>query len=260
MNDLITLTSEITVRPIQNMGGDSMVVAAAKVSTCGEEAKTFVDAEANAGLIGFLMKHRHGTPFEHASMTFFVRAPIFVWREWHRHRIGFSYNEESARYRPLDPVFWIPRRDRRMCPVEGWKPGKPKFRTLDEKSEYILPSDASEDDCRIHANSAYDREIDRDREAYEVSYRNYRASIDDGIAMEVARCKLPVGIYSSCWVTTNPRALMAFLSLRTHDESAMFVSYPQAEIEEAARAAESFLEQGWPITHAAFVKNGRVGP
>jgi thymidylate synthase (FAD) len=101
---------KITVRLVQKMGGDHMVVAAAKVSTSGDEAMAYAEPEHGqaAGLINYLMAHRHGTPFEHAAMTFFVHAPIFVWREWHRHRIGFSYNEESARYKQLKPVFWVP--------------------------------------------------------------------------------------------------------------------------------------------------------
>lgn len=261
----IVLTSEITVTPVQSMGGDEMVVAAAKVSTSGEAALQFADpacSESNAGLINFLMSHRHGTPFEHSAMTFFVKAPIFVWREWHRHRIGFSYNEESARYKPLDPLFWIPRRDRRMCPVDGWKPGRPKFRTVDEAiaDRFTAAANLHCAEANYYANAWYEREIERDRRVYQLAYDLYQESIGDGIALEVARCKLPVGIYSSCWVTTNPRALMAFLSLRTHDPEAKYVSYPQAEIEEAARACEAMLAVGWPITHASFVKNGRVGP
>jgi len=170
-----------------------------------------------------------------------------------------SYNEESARYKPLDPVFWIPRPDRKMVPVEGWKPGRPKFMTLN--ATYCeLYSEDEPAEVRRYVDEAYNREIGRKTRAYEVAYRAYRESIDDGIAMEVARSVLPVGIYSSCWVTCNPRSLMAFLSLRTHDESATFISYPQAEIEEAARACEAILETGWPLTHRAFVENGRVGP
>ena len=102
MQTEIELRDEITVRLVQKSGGDYMVVAAAKVSTSGQEAEGFADPlchESNAGLINYLMQHRHGTPFEHASMTFFVHAPIFVWREWHWYRIGFSYNEESDRYK-----------------------------------------------------------------------------------------------------------------------------------------------------------------
>jgi thymidylate synthase (FAD) len=259
----IQLSSEITVRMIQNMGGDHMVVAAAKVSTSGESAMAFADpssVEGTAGLIGYLMKHRHGTPFEHSSLTFFVHAPIFVWREWHRHRIGFSYNEESARYKPLDPVFWVPRRNRPMVPVPGWKPGRPKFWTLTQAAEFALDSGATDEALNQWAEALYDREIARKRTAYETAYRAYTESIADGIALEVARSVLPVGIYSSCWVTCNPRSLMAFLSLRIHDPSATVPSYPQAEIQEAAQLAESFLSQGWPLTHAAFHSNGRVGP
>lgn len=256
----IQLISDITVRPVQSMGGDAMVVAAAKVSTTGEEALKFADPsceESNAGLINFLMSHRHGTPFEHAAMTFFVHAPILVWREWHRHRIGFSYNEESARYKPLDPVFWIPRRHRPMVPVEGWKPGNPKFLTLD-RARFAMLGDTGR--VTAEADSWYGRVISRKRSAYQATYDAYQGDIDDGIALEVARSVLPVGIYSSCWVTCNPRSLMSFLSLRVNSEESKFISYPQAEIQEAAEIAERFLAEGWPITHRTFVRNGRVAP
>jgi thymidylate synthase (FAD) len=236
----IKFTSQITVRKIQQMGGDEMVVAAAKVSTSGEEALKFVDKDANAGLINFLMSHRHGTPFEHSSVTFFVHAPIFVWREWHRHRIGFSYNEESARYKQLDPVFWIPNRDRKLVPTEKHTSARPDFGPGTEAKYLWLV-----DDLKVGYIEAYGR---------------YQTRIDLGYAKEVARAGLPVGIYSSCWVTCNPRSLMAFLSLRIHDPHATFVSYPQAEIQQAALVCERFLQEGWPITYEAFVKNGRVGP
>jgi flavin-dependent thymidylate synthase len=95
---------------------------------------------------------------------------------------------------------------------------------------------------------------------YRAAYAAYDGMIRDGYAKGVARAVLPVAIFSSCWVTCNPRSLMAFLSLRTHEPDAKFISYPQAEIETAARAAEEFLREGWPLTHAVFVKNGRVAP
>ena len=245
MSSDIQSTSDITVRLVQQMGGDHMVVAAAKVSTCGDDALKFASpesAEANTGLINYLMAHRHGTPFEHASMTFFVRAPIFVWREWHRHRIGFSYNEESGRYKKLDPLFWIPDRERKLVPAPDHTSARPKFQRLaDDDPKY-------RDICDVL------------RHSYFASYRAYEHLLDRGVAKEVARACLPVGIYSSCWVTCNPRSLMAFLSLRTHDEAATFISYPQAEIECAARAAEQIFAEGWPLTYAAFVKHGRVAP
>jgi thymidylate synthase (FAD) len=221
-----------------------MVVAAAKVSTSGEMAAEFAkpeSAEGNAGLINYLMLHRHGTPFEHSALTFFVHAPIFVWREWHRHRIGFSYNEESARYKQLAPLFYLPPRDRPMMKVDGWKPGRPKFTLCDD-------------------DELYAKFCDRKKRAYQIAYDDYEQSLAEGFDPGIARTALGVGIYSSCWVTCNPRSLMAFLSLRTHEPDAKFVSYPLYEIEVAARAAEQSLATGWPLTYAAFVKNGRVGP
>jgi thymidylate synthase (FAD) len=186
------------------------------------------------------MKHRHGTPFEHGSLTFFVSAPIFMWREHHRHRIGWSYNEESGRYKQLDPVFWIPKCSRKIVPIEEYKAARPEFKEGTKEQHELL--------CE---NLEY---------SYEKSYEIYLSLLEAGYAKEVARACLPVGIYSSCWTTCNPRSLMAFLSLRTHDKDAKYVSYPQAEIEEVARKYEEYFATLWPLTYKAFVANGRVGP
>ena len=245
-------TSNIEVTEIQSVGGDHMVVAAAKVSTSGLEAfefalegKTPEDkkrmANENYGLINYLMKHRHGTPFEHCFITIFVHAPIFVWREWHRHRIGFSYNEESGRYKQLEPVFYLPARDRPMMKVDGWKPGRPKFLYCSDDEEYVNLCQ------RLQAS-------------YEAAYAMYEANLAAGFDPGLARDCLPVGIYSGCWVSMNPRSLMAFLSLRTHEETAKFVSYPLHEIEVAARKVEKIFADWMPLTYTAFVENGRVGP
>jgi thymidylate synthase (FAD) len=238
----ITLTSDIKVELVQQMGGDYMVVHAARVSTRGQWAREDAPEEAEQfGLINYLMKHRHGTPFEHSAVTFFVHAPIFVWREWHRHRIGFSYNEESGRYKTLDPVFYVPARDRPMMKVDGWKPGRPKFLWCDDQIVHE----------RLTGNLEH---------SYKTAYAMYESNLALGIDPGLARDCLPVGIYSSCWVTCNPRSIMAFLSLRTNEESAKFVSYPLHEMEQAARAVEKVFAEKWPITYAAFVSNGRVGP
>lgn len=235
--------STVDVRPIQSMGGDHMVVAAAKVSTDGSAAEALAGmlADEKYGLIKYLMTFRHGTPFEHSALTFFVHAPIFVWREWHRHRIGFSYNEESGRYKQLEPVFYVPDRERPMMKVEGWKPGRPRFLRCEDDSIYAT----------LVANL---------KKSYFTAYHAYEENLTLGIDPDLARDCLPVGIYSSCWVTCNPRSLMAFLSLRTHDPEAKYVSYPLHEIELGARAAEEILKTGWPLTHKAFVEGGRVGP
>lgn len=240
----MTFTSDITVTPIQQMGGDHMVVAAAKVSHSGTDAMQWAHkdlTEANYGLINYLMKHRHGTPFEHSSMTFFVHAPIFVFREWHRHRIGFSYNETSGRYSELKPIFWIPRRDRKMVPTTTHKSARPDFEAIID-------------------DAMYTNIIDEMDNAYKTAWTAYQYLLKTDVAKEVARCVLPVGVYSSCWVTCNPRSLMAFLSLRTKDERAEYLSYPQAEIEEAARVCEETLASNWPLTYRAFNDNGRVAP
>lgn len=240
----IRLISDITVTPIQQMGGDHMVAAAAKVSVSGADARELLLRKNGAdrqGLINYLMKHRHGSPFEHGAMTFFVHMPLFVAQEWTRHRAGWSYNGESGRYKTFEPVFWIPRRDRPLVKVEGYKAARPEFEHLESAAAY---------EWLKHSSYL----------VYETAYRQYRNEIEQGLAPEVARRLLPTATYTSYWVTCNPRSLMHFISLRTHDPEATTVSYPQEEIEEAARAAEEVLKAGWPDTYKAFVRNGRVAP
>jgi thymidylate synthase (FAD) len=241
---VIHFKQTVDVNLIQSMGGDHMVVAAAKVSTIGSEAQKYAEpgmASDNYGTISYLMKMRHGTPFEHGAATFFVHAPIFVWREWHRHRIGFSYNEESGRYKELMPWFYLPSRDRPMMKIDDWKPGRPKF--------LICQDDA-----------VYDSLVTNLKNSYELAYDCYQMNLRLGIDPGLARDCLPVGIYSGCWVTCNPRSLMSFLSLRVHEPSAKFPSYPLYEIQLAAEACEEMFSQGWPLTHRAFIEHGRVAP
>lgn len=180
------------------------------------------------------------TPFEHGSLTFFVHAPIFVWREWHRHRIGFSYNEESGRYKTLEPVFYISPPDRPMMKIDDWKPGRPKFLVGDQLT--------------------YEQLCYNLKRSYELAYEMYQKNLALGIDPGLARDCLPVGIYSGCWVTCNPRSMMAFLSLRTHEPDAKFVSYPLYEIEIAARKCEEIFAKEYPLTYKAFLQNGRVAP
>lgn len=233
--------SEITVKVTQQVGSDLDILAAALVSTRGAAAEQAAeDSKRLSGTLNYLMEHRHGTPFEHGSITFLVHAPIFVWREWHRHRIGFSYNEESGRYKVLEPVFYIPLRDRPMMKVDGWKPGRPKFTVCDSDETYYA----------LCNNLKY---------SYTCAYETYLQNLDLGVDPGLARDCLPLGVYSSCWVTCNPRSLMAFLSLRTHNPDALKVSYPLYEIEVAARQVEEHFKQYWPVTHEAFVKHKRLG-
>ncbi|CAM5545814.1 Flavin-dependent thymidylate synthase [Streptomyces microflavus] len=120
---------------------------AARVSTAGEQSLEEVtkDPERSKGLINYLMRDRHGSPFEHNSMTFFISAPIFVFREFMRHRVGWSYNEESGRYRELEPVFYVPGTSRKL--VQQGRPGKYEFVEGTEE-QYDLTTRAMEDSYR----------------------------------------------------------------------------------------------------------------
>lgn len=231
--------SDVSVEIVRSSASDADVVFAARVSTVGEQSLADVDADPAqaSGLINFLMRERHGSPFEHNSMTFFVQAPIFVWREHMRHRIA-SYNEESGRYRELLPIFYIPSGDRNI--VQVGKPGAYDF----------LPGSTEQYEV-IQAQM---------RSSCEQAYASYQTMLDAGIAREVARMVLPVSIYSSAYVTMNARALMNFLSLRTKSEDSQFPSYPQREIEMVAEAYERAWSALMPLSYAAFVQNGRVAP
>src|ERR1700741_1099473 len=114
----IILRSDFDVDLVEFAGSDELICKAARVSTLGAAS---IDSAESAGLINFLMKNRHGTPFEHSMMMFRISGPIAMWREYMRHRIGFSYNEQSGRYMELDPVFYIPPKHRNL--VQTGKPG-----------------------------------------------------------------------------------------------------------------------------------------
>ncbi len=235
----VEFRSDVTVELVRAAAQDADVLFAARVSTKGEHSLEDVgaDAERSQGLINYLMRDRHGSPFEHNSMTFFVSAPIFVFREFMRHRIA-SYNEESGRYRELRPVFYVPAPERKL--VQEGKPGAYDF--VDGTPEQ------------------YETAVREITEACEAAYSAYQVMLEAGIAREVARSVLPVGTYSSMYVTMNARALMNFLSLRTKRPDSAFPSFPQREIEMVADKMEAYWAELMPLTHAAFERNGRVAP
>ncbi|HHW50029.1 MAG TPA: FAD-dependent thymidylate synthase [Pseudoclavibacter sp.] len=244
----IEFRSDMTVELVRASAADSDVLFAARVSTVGEQSlqqdidsregeQSEQTSKRNAGLINYLMRDRHGSPFEHNSMTFYVQAPIFVFREFMRHRIA-SYNEESGRYRELRPVFYVPGPERNL--VQQGKPGKYDF----------VPGTAEQFglvEQEVRTNS---------RRAYE----SYEKMLAADVAREVARMVLPLNIYSSMYVTMNARSLMNFLSLRTKRPDSRFPSFPQREIEMVAEKMEAIWMDLMPLTSAAFEKNGRVAP
>lgn len=232
----IELRSDITVELVKSAATDSDVLFAARVSTAGEQSLDELkkDPERSKGLINYLMRDRHGSPFEHNSMTFFVSAPIFVFREFMRHRVGWSYNEESGRYRELQPVFYAPDASRKL--VQQGRPGKYVF-VEGTPEQHELVGSAMED-------------------SYRQAYATYQQMLAAGVAREVARAVLPVGLYSSMYATCNARSLMHFLGLRTQHELAKVPSFPQREIEMAGEKMEAEWARLMPLTNRReFTRN-----
>jgi thymidylate synthase (FAD) len=170
------------------------------------------------------------TPFEHNSFRFHVRAPIFVAREWFRHRVG-SFNEFSMRYAKATDDFYVPEAEDVRTQVG--KPGAYSFEPVEDELAQ--------------------RARDELREVYETAFATYERLVEAGVARELARAVIPVGAYTEFFWTVNARALMNFVSLRAAETA-------QREIRRYADAVEVFFEQQMPVTHAAFVAAGRVAP
>jgi thymidylate synthase (FAD) len=215
------------VRLDDAMATDLSVVNSARVSF--GRRKTEMD-EADEGLIRFLMRDHHGTPFEHNSFRFHVRAPIFVAREWFRHRVG-SFNEFSMRYARATEDFYLP--EPADVRTQVGKPGAYSF-------EPVPPELAEQTREELQA-------------VYEQAFATYERLVEAGVARELARCVMPVGAYTEFYWTVNARALMNFVALRAHENA-------QREIRRYAEAVETFFAERMPVTHAAFVANDRVAP
>jgi thymidylate synthase (FAD) len=209
------------------MADDLSVVNSARVSF-GRRVTELADAD--AGLIRFLMRERHGTPFEHNSFRFHIRCPIFVAREWFRHRVG-SFNEFSMRYARATDDFYVPEPDDVRTQVG--KPGAYSFEPVDPEL-----AETTREELRA---------------VYETAYATYERLVEQGVARELARSVLPVGAYTEFYWTVNARALMNFVSLRAAEAA-------QREIRRYAEAVEQLFAEQMPITHAAFVANDRTAP
>jgi len=233
----VLLKSDVDVELIHCIGDNTSIAQAAWVSNYGGDIPTD-KAERIPGLINFLMRDRHGTPFEHNSFTFRVSAPLFVFYEMHRHRVGWSYNEESARYRVLDPVFYVPGDARALRQVGS--PGKYSFEPGDYKQ-------------RLATQAAHAR-VSR------LCWEEYQGLLDLGVAREVARNLLPVSVFKTMYATCNLRSLFHFLSLRWAHPLSSVPTFPLAEIQMVAEKLEEAARPEFPAAFAAFDKNGRVAP
>lgn len=222
----IAFTDQIVCTTVQECADDLMVVRAARVSF-NKGAESMGDRE--KGLISFLMKNHHGTPFEHNMFTFLVEAPMFVQREQMRHRIGHSYNEWSGRYSKMDPKFYLPSNVR----TQVGKPGAYDFDPISEPERHEFRADI-EDHCRE-------------------AYARYEEALEIGVAREQARYFLPSNTYTKYYWTCNSRSLMHFLSLRNHPD-AMW------EIAQVAEQAEESLKEAMPVTWDCYNAHGRRAP
>lgn len=234
--------TEPRVHLLDFMGGDERVATSARVSTRKFAELTGDPAErgrADKGLINRLLADRHGTPFEHSVFTFEIETSIMVARESHRHRMA-SISEASLRYIEGEPVVYVPGPERHLKQAPGTKqmdyvtaPGTPEQRHIVEM--------AFGDICRW-------------------SWDYYQTQLRAGVLREVARGVLPLCFGTRFQVTLNSRSLMNYLSLRIHEPEALKLSHPQYEIEQVARKLEAFFQERMPMTHWAFVRNGRLAP
>ena len=225
--DTIRVLDHGFVRLDDAMASDLSVVNAARVSFA--RRKDDMD-ESDEGLIRFLMRDRHGTPFEHNAFRFHVRCPLFVAREWFRHRVG-SFNEFSMRYAKATDEFYVPEPEDVRSQVG--KPGAYSFEPVDAELA---------ETTRRELQAVYDH-----------AYSTYERLVEQGVARELARVVIPVGAYTEFYWTLNARSLMNFVSLRAAETA-------QREIRRYADACERFLAEKMPVTHAAFVANDRTAP
>lgn len=210
------------VRLVDHMGNDLSIVRSARVSY-DAEWRTGDDVGKDERLIRYMMRNKHTSPFESVQFTFEVKAPIFVFRQWHRHRT-WAYNEVSARYSQLPEEFYVP---------------KPEH--IGEQSKHNKQMrDMGVKTVNHHAISASQIRI-----ACEAAFVRYNSLLKAGVPRELARSVLPVATYSHMFATVNLHNLFHFLRLRLHEHA-------QYEIRVYAEAIMKLIEPIVPVSVAAF--------
>ncbi len=221
MNESIKVLNHGMIRLIDHMGSDLSIVRNARVSY-DAEWRSGEDKGSDKKLIKYLYKNGHNTPFEAATITFEIKAPIFVFRQWHRHRTQ-SYNELSARYKELPEEFYIP------------------------ELNQITTQSSDNKQMRTTKQNEYAEEIQRIITLQnEKSFSKYRHLLKLGCPRELARSVLPVGTYSHMFATMNLNNLFKFLSERLHEHA-------QYEIRVYAMAILDIVKVLYPIATEAFV-------
>ena len=226
MNNEIKLLDYGYIKLLDTMGSDLKISQMARQSY-DSEWRAGVDNESDEKLINYLLKNKHTTPFEHCCVTFGIKAPIFVFRQWHRHRTQ-SYSEVSARYVELPNEFYVPELDQITTQSKDNK----QMRTEDQNN---------------NANGIA-LEIDHSNRK---SFLSYEALLEEGCPRELARSVLPVGTYSKMSTTANLLNWFRFMELRLHPHA-------QYEIRVYADAMLELLEPVYPVAVAAFKQHWRI--
>lgn len=217
---MITLLDHGHVRLVNHMGSDLDIVRNARVSY-DADWRAGEDDGKDAKLIDYLVKNHHTSPLESVTFTFDVKAPIFVFRQWHRHRT-WSFNEISARYAELPEEFYVPELDHITTQATGNK----QMRTTEQHPLAAVLRSEIRGQC-------------------EKAFVTYKRLIGQGCPRELARAVLPVGTYSHMFATVDALNLFRFLKLRLHEHS-------QYEIRVYAQAMLELIEPVIPVTTAAL--------
>ena len=202
MRRMIKCLDKGYVRFVDNMGSDLSVIRSARVSH-NADWRAGAEEKSDIRLIQYLAKNKHWTPFESVTFTFEIKAPIFVFRQWHRHRT-WSYNEVSARYTELPDEYYIPRISDIGVQSKSNKQGRNRDSVIDDKLLKLR-----------------EYEIKQGVLLNKQAYTHYQSLIASGWPRELSRMYLPVNMYSRMFATVNLRNLMAFFLLRS-DEHAQY--------------------------------------
>lgn len=203
------------VRLVDAMGSDLSIVRAARVSY-DADWRAGRDDGSDEKLLAYLLRNRHTSPFEAVTFTFEVKAPLFVLRQWHRHRT-WSYNEVSARYTELPEEVYLP--DPRIVGVQSTS--NKQMRDMDDTSRELV--------------------VNTIRHACESAFVTYKALLKAEVPRELARSVLPLATYSRMFATVNLHNLMHFLDLRRH-------AHAQYEIRVYAEALRDLAALTVPVT------------
>ncbi len=253
MNDPIKVLDHGYIKLIESWGSDERIIESARMSTNkgfqgwgpkhGKDCKagsyematgTYVDPltcgckiqSGDEKLLAYLYNHKHATPFEMAGLIIEVQAPIFVFREWHRHRVQ-SFNEMSARYTPIPDINYIPAVERVMQ-SGGTNKQAQGLNPLTESDAEIF--------CKVWLPNFY-----------EGAENLYQESLKSGVPKELARLVLPVARYSKMRASANLRNWLAFLTLRM-DQAAQY------EIREYANVVGNIISELFPRTWQLFIE------